>query len=271
MPGLKDILAMTYSKNNLYYQRMKYGSRRFIAATVPMIASLVAVFVVYTSIGLFFLLFFAVLLAEIVLLTPEVRQAKTLKARLTIILPFLLLCVGSFGTAIAVNLSREKMALLENPDHVTSCSISPIVACSPVIGSDQASAFDIPNPFIGIFGFGALVVAGMSLLAGGVFAKWWWRSLWLGIVAGFGFCVWLIWQSLYVIGSLCLYCNAIWAMVIPAWIYVTLHGLQNGYLPTSKKFLRAFESYHLAIVFLFYAVVLLMVYFKFQDYWQSLL
>ena len=47
-----------------------------------------------------------------------------------------------------------------------SCGL--VVSVTLVIGSEQASAFGIPNPLLGIFGFGALIFAGMSLLAGEV-------------------------------------------------------------------------------------------------------
>ena len=46
---------------------------------------------------------------------------------------------------------------------------------------------------------------------------------------------WLIFQSLYVIGALCPYCMAVWAVTIPICWYVTLHNLERGHLPVSTR------------------------------------
>lgn len=254
-------------------ESMKEGANRKIAATLlPLIAIVIGIFFTYSNIAYFFVMLFAVLAAELFLLYPLVKSVKNIKNRLNFVLPFILIFAGSFGLIASTNLTREKIELLKNPDHIAACSLSPIVACSPIIASDQASAMgDLPNPVLGIFGFGAVLVAGMSLLAGGKFSRWWWRSLFTGIVFGFVFCAWLVWQSLYSIGALCLYCNAVWALVVPLFVYTALHGVQNNYLKLPKRIASFLEANHLGIVILIYLIVLAMVYFRFESYWLSLI
>ncbi len=251
---------------------MIFKHSKLIAATVPLFTSLIAIFVTYHSIYWYFGLLFATLALVVILIRPIAIRQKNLRKKLEVILPFLLIFVGSIGMAAAVNLTREKIELLQNPDYVTPCSISPVVACSPIIGSAQASAFGgIPNPILGVFGFGALIIAGMSLLAGGAFKKWWWQALWLGTAFGAAFCMWLIWQSLYSIGALCLFCISVWLMVIPTFLYVTLYASLIGAIKTPVLVKDYLEKNMPVAILTAYLIIAFMIYFKFQEYWLSLL
>ncbi len=173
--------------------------------------------------------------------------------------PWLLVGGGTLGFLGAFVLTLEKIALLKNPEHVLSCDINPIVACGSVINTWQASAFGFPNPLIGIFGFTAVIVVGMSLLAGMQITKnWYWRTFWAGTIFGVGFIHWLAFQSIYRIGALCPYCMVVWSVTVPIFWYTTLWLLREGFVTLPKgwgKFGDFIQRNHLGLLLVWYLIV----------------
>ena len=82
------------------------------------------------------------------------------------VFPWILVIGGIIGLLASSILTIEKMHVLANPSYVPSCSISPVVACSPVMTSWQASTFKFPNMLIGLAGFAMVWAVGMMLFAG---------------------------------------------------------------------------------------------------------
>ena len=136
-----------------------------------------------------------------------------------------LLVCGGLGFAAATVLTVEKFWLLTNPFYTPSCSINATFSCGSVMTSPQAEVFGFPNPLLGIAGFAVITTTGLALLAGGRFASWYWAGLQVGVTAAVVFVHWLIIQSVFVIGALCPYCMVVWAVTIPAFVYVTLQNL----------------------------------------------
>lgn len=139
----------------------------------------------------------------------------------------LLLVAGVIGLAAATELAIEKFRLLENPLYVPACSLGEVVDCVSVMRSEQSEAFGFPNPFIGIAGFSALLVAGFIITTGGRLGLPFWLVMQAGLLFAVVFVHWLIFQTLYRIGALCPYCMAVWAVTIPAFWYVSLHNLRG--------------------------------------------
>lgn len=182
-----------------------------------------------------------------------------------------LVVLAAIGLTAATILSVEKVELLINPQRVTSCSVSPIVTCSPIIASPQASAFGLPNSFIGIFAFAAVLAAGMTILAGAQkLSRAWWLTLLAGSVFGVIFSTWLFHAGVYQIGSLCLYCMSVW-LVSYAIFWVTLaHVISSKHLSFGKgldKFLVN-NKYELLVVS--YFVIFSALFLRWSDYWTSL-
>ncbi|WP_435591462.1 vitamin K epoxide reductase family protein [Nocardia sp. bgisy118] len=178
---------------------------------------------------------------------------------------WLLLICGLAGWLASMALTIERFKLFTDPGYRPSCSINPILSCGSVMVTDQAAVFGFPNPLLGIVAFSVVVTLGVLAVAGLGFPKWIWGGLWLGTVAGIGFVCWLIFQSLYRINALCPYCMVVWAIVTPLFAVATdqLWGESRGPL-------RVLAEWRWTIVALFYAVVLLLVFLRFQDYWLSL-
>jgi uncharacterized membrane protein len=121
-----------------------------------------------------------------------------------------LFILAAIGLAASFIITVEKINLLVNPSYVTSCSLNPIISCSSVMESAQASTFGFPNSILGIISFSMLLVFSVLGLMGTVFNK---KIYLLGNAAalfGAAFSVYLFTQSTYEIGAVCLYCLAVW-------------------------------------------------------------
>ena len=70
-----------------------------------------------------------------------------------------------------------------------------------------------------------------AILAGARFARWFWWLFELGMTLAFVFVIWLIGQSIFVLGTLCPWCMVTWAVTIPTYYVVTLHVLRSGIVP----------------------------------------
>ena len=115
---------------------------------------------------------------------------------------------GAIGLTAAMALSVEKIEKLTNPDTGLSCDFSVLVQCSANLDSAQGAAFGVPNPFLGLVGFALVLCVGVALWAVPHFARWFWVLFNFGVAGAFGFVVWLIGQSIYVLGTLCPCCVA---------------------------------------------------------------
>jgi uncharacterized membrane protein len=200
-------------------------------------------------------------------------KAKTKKRSLGQILPWILVIGGLIGLIAATQLTLEKFHLLENPGAELSCDINPIVACGSVISSDQAKAFNFPNPMLGLSGFAVLITIGMAMFAGGTFKRWFWLGLEAGTIFGVLFVHWLIYQSLYTIGALCPYCMVVWTVTIPIFWYTTLYNLNEGNIKVSKKLKPASEfvqKYHAEILLVWFLIIIGLILNKFWYYWSTL-
>ncbi|KZM70870.1 vitamin K epoxide reductase family protein [Nocardia terpenica] len=178
---------------------------------------------------------------------------------------WILLIAGLAGWIASVTLTVERFKLFMNPDYKPSCSINPVLACGSVMSTHQAAIFGFPNPLIGVVGFSVAVTIAVLAVAGSGFPQWFWGGLWLGLVLGIGFICWLIFQSLYRINALCPYCMVVWTItpIMLAVVTDQLFGRATGPL-------RVIVEWRWTFVVLFYAVVLLLVFLRFQSYWLSL-
>ncbi|CRK55334.1 Vitamin K epoxide reductase [Alloactinosynnema sp. L-07] len=195
-------------------------------------------------------------------------QAAVFTTRL---LPWILTIGGAVGLAAALVLTVEKIALLTTPDYVPSCSIDPILSCGSIMRTGQAEVFGFPNPLLGIAGFAVVVTVGVVLFAGARLPGWFWLGLQAGTLFGVVFVHWLVYQSLYVIGALCPYCMAVWAVVIPIFWYTTVHNLRDGHLPAPRRVVAVLAGYHTVVLILWYLLIGLAVLQAFWDYWLTVI
>lgn len=238
----------------------------FIAAVTPLLFTFVAVFHTRDSVKTFYLLALILILLEFFLMR------KFAGKDFNKVYPYVLIVCGAIGLAAAGVLTIEKIELLKDPNRITSCSLSPVVACSPVINSPEASIFTIPNPAFGILGFGLVISVGMVLLAGAQKLKsWWWQAFLAGAVVGAGFCVWLIFETLYEIGSICLYCSGAWAVTFAIFVTTLKKASEEKAIKLPLKLKSLVEKYSLEIIISIYGIVIALILQKFWNYWISLI
>lgn len=164
----------------------------------------------------------------------------------------------------SVTLMAEKMAVLANPDHITSCDVNPWVSCGTVMKSWQASLFGFPNQYIGVIGYAMMVAIGMAMAAGAKFAPWFRAGIWLGASFALGFCLWLFTQAVWDIGALCIYCMVVWAMAIPMWVYLSAKLLVEG-KTTSPQTARLATEWSWVLVVLLYVVIAAAILLQFRN------
>ncbi|MGW9349046.1 vitamin K epoxide reductase family protein [Nocardiopsis flavescens] len=191
------------------------------------------------------------------------------------LLPWLLAAGGALGLLAATALLVEKVRVLQDPGHVPSCSINPVLSCGTVMQTWQAEVFGVPNPVLGVVGFSVVTTVGVALLAGARFPRWFHLGLWAGTLFGAVFVHWLIFQSLYRIGALCPYCMAVWAVAVPLFWYTTLDGLREGRLPgagpRARRAAEALSRFHSTVPALWAVGVALLAAWTFRDHWAALL
>jgi len=186
---------------------------------------------------------------------------------------YILLGLGFVGFLASLILSYEKYQVALDPLHIPSCSLSPIVACESVLASGTDSLLlNIPNSFLGIGAFAALMTVGFMVLAGAKVKKWFWKLFYLTALGGVGTVLFFLTQSLYVIGSLCIYCMATWATVIALFVYSTIWLVQQEVLRVPKFLKKAWPTItknHVGVVLMIYLIIFGMILFRFREYFES--
>lgn len=153
-----------------------------------------------------------------------------------------LIIAGAVGLLAAFELTVEKFHLLAEPGSTASCDVNIVVQCGKNLDSWQGAVFGFPNPLLGLVGWVAPIAVGVAILAGARFARWFWWLFWAGTAFAFGFVVWLIAQSVFVLGTLCPWCMVTWVVAIPTFYAVTLHVLRSGVAPAPGRVRAAADT-----------------------------
>ncbi len=139
-----------------------------------------------------------------------------------------LLVCAALGEWAAGSLTMDKITTAVDPNAALDCNFSVIVQCSKNLGSAQGAAFGFPNPILGLVCWAAPLVVAMALIAGARFANWFWWLFNVGHAFALGFCIWLMIQSIYVLGTLCIWCMLTWTVSILSFWVLTGHNLREG-------------------------------------------
>jgi uncharacterized membrane protein len=178
--------------------------------------------------------------------------------RRPIVFAIFLIVAGVLGWWASFSLTVDKFLLLQNPEADLDCNFSIIVQCGKNLDSWQGAVLGFPNPIIGLGGFVAPIAVGVGLLAGARFDRWFWALFNVGIVGAFAFVIWLISQSVFVLGTLCPWCMLAWSVTIPLFWIVTARNLAEGvYGRGPVGFGRGLLSWAIPVTIVSYAVVAL--------------
>lgn len=183
---------------------------------------------------------------------------------------WLLLICGLLGSVASFVITDDKFKLLEDPNYTPACSLNPIISCGNIMKSDQAHAFGFPNPMIGMMAYPIMVCVAMGILAGARYRPWFWLGLQAGTLFGVGFVTWLQYQSLYSIGSLCLWCSLAWVVTIAAFWYTAVHNIKHRIIKVPEGARTAVLEFHWVVPVLWYGVIILLILTRWWSYWKTL-
>ena len=172
------------------------------------------------------------------------------------ILGIFLVIAGAAGWWAAFQLTIDKFVTLAHPGTALNCNLSVLVQCGKNLDSWQGSAFGFPNPILGLGGFAAVIAVGVGLLAGAVFARWYWIAFNVGIAGALAFVIWLITESIFALGTLCPWCMLVWSATIPLFWVVTIRNLAQGvYGSAAARVGKALTSWIIPITIISYVIV----------------
>lgn len=185
-------------------------------------------------------------------------MTDTLRPRSPIALAIFLIIAGVLGWWASFSLTVDKFLLLVNPEADLDCNFSVLVQCGKNLDSWQGAVFGFPNPILGLGGFVAPIAVGVALLAGARFANWFWIAFNVGLAGALAFVIWLISQSIFVLGTLCPWCMLVWSVTIPLFWIVTARNLAEGaFGGRVAGFGRVLRSWAIPVTIVCYAVVAL--------------
>lgn len=165
---------------------------------------------------------------------------------------------GLVGWYASFQLLTEFVKKLKDPEYVPNCTLSVLVTCGPNMDSWQGSVFGFSNTIIGVSAFVAPIAVGVALLAGARFAPWFWWLYQAGLLFGFGFILWLAYQSVFSLGTLCPWCMVVWAAMIPLWWVGLIRPHATGDTALSQRSQQVFSklsSWAWVLILLSYVVI----------------
>ncbi|MFE0424763.1 vitamin K epoxide reductase family protein [Streptomyces sp. NPDC058953] len=184
-------------------------------------------------------------------------------------LAWLLVITGAAGLLAAWVITLDKYKLLEDPSFTPGCSLNPVVSCGNIMKSDQASVFGFPNPMLGLVAYSMVIAIGVGILAGARYKRWYWLGLNAGCLFGVSFCMWLMYQSLYNINSLCLWCSLAWAATIVMFCYVTVHNVRHRIIKVPEGLRRGLLEFHWMPPVLWIGIIGMLILTRWWDFWTS--
>ncbi len=173
-------------------------------------------------------------------MSTDTRDTPT--AQRSIGLGIFWIIAGLIGWIAAFTLLTEHIKELSNPSYVPGCNVNILVTCGKNLDSWQGSLFGFPNPILGVAGWMAPIIMGVAMIAGVRFPSWFWRVFLAGVTLAFCLVIWLISQSLFVLGTLCPWCMVTWVVTIPTFWYLLGYVGKEGMLGSSPGARRFFGA-----------------------------
>lgn len=125
----------------------------------------------------------------------------------------------------------DKLAHLKNPTANLACNISSVFNCSNVLDAWQSSFFGFPNSIMCIIFFSVTLGVALVGATGGSIGKVLRFVMHFFAVFFLFFGAWYLWQSIYVIETVCIYCLFCYAGVIVmnfAWKRINVADFKMG-------------------------------------------
>lgn len=191
------------------------------------------------------------------------------------VLGTVLAVMGVLGLIASFALTYDLIQIGQNPGYEPSCSINPIISCTSVMETAEATVLgSIPNSMFGIIGFSMLIVFGIIVALDVLLPRKLWQLAQLAAVGGVLFSHFLIFSSVFALQTLCPWCFVTWLVTIAIFWAVTTHNAQHHLILRGKQFVdfrHAWQRHSIAILILWYVLLFVLLLVEFWDYWQTLL
>ena len=174
---------------------------------------------------------------------------------------------GALGLLGSFELVVEKFELLKDPSATLFCDINPVISCGSVILTEQASVFGFANPILGLMGFSVVITLGVLAIANVELPRWVWVGLNIGATLALAFVIWLISQSLYVIGALCPWCMLVWTVTILIFWNLTVDNMVSGRIKVSPGFAEVMGALRWFFVAGSYLIIIALIFVRWMDFW----
>lgn len=151
---------------------------------------------------------------------------------------FASMLVGSIASLIAsFVLSVEAVELARNPDAELACSINIILNCATIGLHESSYLFGFPNSFLGLIAEPVVMTVAIAGLAGVAFPRLFMAVAQVFYTLGFGFAIYLLGVSYFVIGALCPWCLLVTLTTTLVWFAITRYNIKedNLYLPSKVQ------------------------------------
>ena len=150
---------------------------------------------------------------------------------------------GVLGMVAAFLQLLEKLVLIQDKHAQLTCNLNSVLSCSNVLNSWQSSVFGFPNAIMCLVLFTVFTSMALVGMTGGKMPK----GLRLAVqglaLFTLGFALWFLWESTYVIGSVCIFCLLCFTgllLVNGAWLRVNRADLPLS--PRVRSVLQHFMS-----------------------------
>lgn len=155
--------------------------------------------------------------------------------------------VASIGSAIGLIASFiqliERISYADQPLKALTCDINSIFSCSSVFDGWQSSFFGFSNSIMSLAFFAVVFGVALSGLTGSVINKYLRHTLHFFSVFFLVFGAWYLYQTVYVIGALCIFCIFLYVgVVLLNWAFLRINIedlVKNPQLKTKARKLVA--------------------------------
>lgn len=174
------------------------------------------------------------------------------------------------GLSASFVLTVEILYVLRAPGAHLICSLNSVISCVSVMKTPQAEIFGFPNSLLGIVGYSLMLAVGVFMLFHKNLNKVIILLANLGALVAFLFSYWLLYNSVYVINALCIFCIISCISATNIFIALTLYDLkENNFSLKSKinekvdRFLK--KGWYVPIIVLWYVLVAALILMRFKE------